>query len=369
MAMNWTLLPPWFAHPAALLLLALLPVLGVVAAFARWRRRRALAVLGSTPTLAPATLARRGLRRLRGLCLACGLGLLIVGVAGPQWGRDPDQALMPGRDLVIVLDMSRSMLAEDVLGTSAPNRLGRAKDALADLVATVRRRGGHRLALVVFAARARLVCPLTHDYDHVRDALARLDPADLYPLIGPSAEAASGTRMGEALARAVQASDPRFRGYQDILLISDGDDPAGDEEWRAGAKWARDAGIPVHTVGVGDPEADSLIPVPGGFLQYGGRPVRTRLYEPPLEEIARLTRGSYIPARTKALPLGELFRDRMDARPGHENTEDVLPLYRQRYPWFLATAFLLLGSGMVLGQGLRPRTGQPALAARSEGGR
>src|SRR5262249_58131955 len=132
-----------------------------------------------------------------------------------------------GRDLVVVLDLSRSMLARDVL----PSRLERAGQALDDLSRAVERRGGHRLALVVFAARARIACPLTHDYDHFRQALAEQDAANPHPDIRPAGDdVQSGTRIGAALRLAVEAHDPHYRdhGTQDILLLSDGDDPAHD---------------------------------------------------------------------------------------------------------------------------------------------
>src|SRR5262249_28146174 len=151
-----------------------------------------------------------------------------------------------------------------------PSRLERAVRALDDLSRAVEERGGHRLALVVFAARARVACPLTNDYEHFRHALAKA-AADPDAGIGPKEEdTPSGTRMGEALRRAVQPHEARFRGPQDILMLSDGDAPAGDAEWFPGAVAARNQGIPVHTVGVGDPETPSRIPAGDGFLRYNG---------------------------------------------------------------------------------------------------
>src|SRR5262249_7056531 len=166
-------------------------------------------------------------------------------------------------------------------------------------------RGGHRLALVVFAARAQVVCPLTHDYEHFRYIVKKQDaaqrPKDLQPTdSGPT----SGTRIGEGLRAAGQAHDTRFRGHQESLLISDGDDPAKDGEWGEGAAEARNQKIPVHVVGIGDPDAEHYIPL----LVHEGEKVPTRLYEQPLEEIARRTGGVYIPARTDVFSLGELFR-------------------------------------------------------------
>jgi Ca-activated chloride channel family protein len=327
----------------ALWLLALLPVLAVVAWRARSRRRRILAQLGQAAfgqTLEP---DRPILRILRRLCLALGLTALILGIAGPRWGRDWGQAVARGRDLVVVLDASRSMLADDVL----PSRLERAKAAVNDLSYEVERRGGHRLALVAFAGGVRLVCPLTHDYEHFRAAVTAVDAADLRPA---SEETASGTRMGAALRAAIEAHDERAAGYQDILMISDGDDPARDHEWEEGAEVASKHGFPVHTVGIGNPESDSPIPLqPGVVLRREGKPVQTRLHEQPLEEIARRTRGTYTPARTQALPLGELFRERIEPAAARETTEDALPLLRPRYAWFLGPALALLALEMAIG--------------------
>src|SRR5919202_6075161 len=143
---------------------------------------------------------------LPGLGLPLGLACLGLGAAGPQWGRDWGEALAPGRDLVVALDCSRSMLAE------TPSRLERARAALLDLSRGVRRHGGHRLGLVLFAGRARLACPLTHDYDHFRITVEAIDPAVVPPDLVPAPGSPSGTRIGLGLAQAVAAHDERFRG-------------------------------------------------------------------------------------------------------------------------------------------------------------
>src|SRR5262249_23508532 len=151
-----------------------------------------------------------------------GLTVLVIGIAGPQWGRDWTQAVAPGRDLVVVLDLSRSMLAEQ------PSRLHRARAGLINLAESLRERGGHRVARVVFAGRAKVVCPLTHDYDHFREAVEEIDADRLPPDIAPTDDDPSGTRIGAGIRAAVDLHDPRNRGFQDVLLLSDGDDPARD---------------------------------------------------------------------------------------------------------------------------------------------
>src|SRR5262245_48160255 len=220
-----------FAHPWFLGSLSLLAGLGLCAWRGRRWRRLALSELGGKLNHAPGGRARRWLRHG---CLLFGLTLLCVGAAGPQSGRDWEQAASPGRDVVIVLDRSRSMLAEK------PSRLERTRKALLEMAAFLKRQGsGHRLALVTFAAQPRLVCPLTHDYDHFRETVAAIDPNSMDVDLEAAGGAASGTRIGAALQLAVQASSRRSnseapREACDILLLSDGDDPAHDGEWRDG---------------------------------------------------------------------------------------------------------------------------------------
>lgn len=327
------------AYPRATWLLGLLPVLGILAWVAQRWRRRALLQLNGTAGL-NLMKKNRWRRSIRNYGMAAGLAFLVIGVAGPQWGQDRDQSLAPGRDLVIVLDLSLSMLAQDVPSAASESRWGQAVAAAKDLADAAEMRGGHRLALIVFASRAKVVCPLTQDYDHFREMLNQVDPFDPLLEIGPSTDASSGTRMGLALQAAVRMLHEAVApGNQDIVLLSDGDDPAQDDEWRMGLEAARREKIPVHTVGLGDPDRASSIPIHGlGELRYQGVPVTTRLDEKPLQEIAARSGGTYTPARTKALPLAEMLY------AGRELKEDSLPVYKSRYAWFyaLAVAFLAI---------------------------
>jgi len=276
---------------------------------------------------------------------------MAIGMAGPQWGRDWDQSAAPGRDLVVVLDCSRSMLAE------TPRRLERARNALLDLADAVERRGGHRFALVLFAGKAQLACPLTHDYDHFRSKLESIETVaqgrDLEPRPGEK----SGTRLGQALSLAAACDDSHRADTRDILLLSDGDDPLRDAEWRNGARVAVTLGIRVHTVGIGDPNTASIIRLDSGPLKHDGQLVRTRLEETPLREIAERTGGTYTSARTRTLPLGSLYLDTIEHLPEREDNEDALPVYQQRYAWFLAPALGFLILFTFLGDGSRKKSG------------
>ena len=208
--------------------------------------------------------------------VSTGLDRLVLGLAGPRWGKSDETGIAVGRDIVIVMDLSRSMQAPDMADASAPTRWQAAKAGAIDLLGGIAVRGGHRVAIVAFAAHPKVICPLTTDYDHVRAVLNDLDGIYPPPEIRPGAmEVTSGTRIGAALRVAVKTHDQRFPGCQDVVLISDGDDPAEDREWVRGSDEARKARIPVHTVGVGNPFEDYI-------LAFGDELAPTRLKEEPL---------------------------------------------------------------------------------------
>ena len=331
-----------FARPGWALV-AFVPI--VMAGIGRWTRPRADAIGRPAAVLAQITGPRPAGR------WAVGLGwlLLAVGLAGPGWGTG-EGGVAVGRDVVIVLDLSRSMLAADTADPATRWQTGVA--AARDLVAATRDRGGHRVGVVVFAARPYVLVPLTTDADHVDAALADLDGEFPPPAVRPGTDPgpASGTRIGSALAAAVAAHDPRFPNARDVVLITDGDDPAGDREWAAGVSAARAAGVPVHVVGIGDPDRDSPIVIDGEPLAFPGpggvpAPVRTRMRDAFLRELAVEARGEYLPAGRTVPPLGEFWRARIEPLTARQLTDDAVPQPRDRSAWFYAAAagFLFLG--------------------------
>lgn len=352
----------WFVYPALLGLLAALPALALLFRHARRRRLQDCARLGQPAALHKLHMSSGGshahsARSWRTVGLFFGLALLILGAAGPRWGQvRMTTGAGPERDLVLVLDVSRSMLAEQ------PSRLELAKRALRHLAAALTEHGGPRLALVIFAAHPQLVFPLTGDYDHLLDALRRIDADDLPPSLRPHGDdgSVSGTRIGAALRLALHVLDAKAGG--DMLLLSDGDDPAGDEEWLQGAEEARRHHVAVHVVGIGNPREASVIPLGDGVLEFGGQPVHTRLNEKALEEIARRTGGTYVPARTTTLSLGTLLPSILASRFGIADSapESTLLVLQPRYPWFLGPALVLLILSLMGGE-CRPQ-GRSALA-------
>lgn len=346
-----------FARPELLLALLVLPVFALLNAHAAKRRRKDSDAVGRPAALAGLQTHPRLTHRWIGLAYPLAWVALVIGLAGPRWGRSDETGVAVGRDVVLVLDLSRSMLADDLsVGKDARWQAGRA--GLLDLVAAMRARGGHRVAVVVFAARPKLLVPLTTDYDHVAAVIEEIDGAHPPPDIRPGADpaAVSGTRIGAALQAAVAAHDPRFPGAQDIILVSDGDDPAGDKEWVRGADEARAAGIPVHCVGIGDPAVDSLLTVNNEPLEFQPRDdlppdfVQTRLEEEPLKQIAAETRGKYVAARKDPPQLGEFFRAAVEPFQSREVSDDSVPQLKDRAAWFLGAALVLFAVGWVRGR-------------------
>jgi Ca-activated chloride channel family protein len=333
------------ARPDALWLLLLIPVLGLLNRWAARRRKRAIAAVGRPSAVAGQLTHPRPTRRWLGLAYPIAWLLLVLGIAGPRWGKSDEPGVAVGRDLVIVIDLSRSMQADDVSDPEAKTRWEAARKGALDLLQAVARRGGHRVGVVVFAAKVKLMCPLTTDYEHARAVLEDVDGNFPPPEIRPGADpnVVSGTRIGAGLIAAVQAHDKEFTGSQDIILISDGDDPADDKEWVRGSDAARAANIPVHTVGVGSTTQPTV-------MTLGDELISTQLQEEPLKQIAAETRGQYVAARRDVPSLGEFFRTRVEPNPSRIYSGDQIPQPRERYPWFLAPALALFLVGWVRGR-------------------
>jgi Ca-activated chloride channel homolog len=339
------MLANWFAHPALVWLLLASPVCSALLLYAHLRRRQLTARLGSNLMLRKAVLVGSGQRGWNALCLSLGIALLALACAGPQWGVDKSAQFRSGRDVIVVLDLSRSMSAEQ------PSRRELALRALRDLADRFESNGGNRVALIAFAAQPRLFFPLTQDCDHLRHTLGQI-AADDYPPLAIE-EPVSGTRIGAALKLALASFDPQRANRPVIVLLSDGDDPVKDDEWRQGIEAAVAMRIRVHTVGIGDPFKAETIPVGRELLMFNGEPVRTTLNEDLLRQIARATGGEYLPARTSDFQLGAVVQQLLDADELREETptDSALPIYQLRYFWFLLPAVLLFMLTMLLNEG------------------
>lgn len=337
-----------FAHPQVLLLLWLAPACaGWWLWLARRRERRLDAFMG------PAMRRRLGAagrdRRLRaqiGLFTA-GLMLALIAAARPRWGLRDEVVFRRGRDLLIALDVSRSMLANDV----HPNRLERAKADLQDLIEEL---GGDRAGLLAFRRTGVLLCPLTTDYGFLQAALDKVDIGS-----APAGE----TDLADALDKGLAALDTGDSAHRAIILISDGEDLTG----RAleAARRCAERQVRVFAVGLGSRDGVPLR-VDGQALMHQGSNVITRLRHETLHEIAKLTGGAYLPIETAGTgqdTLGTLYRDRLRQLAAREDEETLERRLIERFTWFLLPGVALLLGGCALSRGrleTRPRPAAPA---------
>jgi Ca-activated chloride channel family protein len=249
--------------------LAVLPVIAVILALNwLWARRNTKQF--------PNCLLSRPNRSLSPIALALAMALFTLAAAGPRGDEGELIALASGQDIVAVVDLSRSMTARDAM----PDRVGRSNELLQQFVTQLERRGCCRVAVVAFASQPVTICPLTFDLGHVHQKVESLTP-NAYPDVY-AANAVSGTRIGAALIYANSLLAVGQSNARRIILLSDGDDPSRDGEWRRGLN----LGVPINVIGIGNPDRDSTIP--------GIASAATRLQEGPLRELAAQTGGKYI---------------------------------------------------------------------------
>ncbi len=316
--------------------LMLVPPLWFLFRYAAARRREAMiSFSGTHPLKSMEQEAQRRRRRWTVGCYCLAAVLLVMALARPAWTRVSVPAGGQGRDLLFLLDVSNSMLAEDL----APNRLERAKQAVLDCLESL---DGDRVGLVIFAGSPSIVCPMTTDYGFFR---RRLEEA------GPENVSQGGTRIGDAIRKSVDKllSENR-KGLQDIILITDG----GDQESRPekAAAELEELGAFLVIIGVGNPRSGVPIPLkpedragPGSaFMTYKGRPVLTRLESGPLQRMAKASRhGVYLNAGARAFELDEIYRRLVQhfEEKLRGDSESVMR-YREEFQWFLGLALLLL---------------------------
>jgi Ca-activated chloride channel family protein len=306
-----------FAHPGALVLLLVLPALWLILRAATEERRKALARWAEPGVLArmPGR-PRRSASTWAWVLRWLGLGFVIVALARPQFGRTPAQVARTGRDLIVALDLSRSMRVEDV----GQDRLALAKRLAWELAAA---RPGDRVGLVIFGGGGFLQLPPTTDlgtFQLFLQAASHDDIAD------PATDVAAGLRVAERVLRREGAGI----GSRAVLLLSDGERSEGPLEQVL--ELYRHARLPVFVVGVGTPEggrvpADSGSPAGPWHLDGIGRPVVSRLAEDDLERIALAGGGAYArwddrPALDRlAKALATLEPRTLTGQPADEPTE------------------------------------------------
>ena len=318
-----------FVFPWMLALVAFVPVAGALWVFLRARSEKRLAAFVA-PELQARLLPRNPrLFSLQAALLLAGLALVLFAASRPQWGQSAQQMQTRSRNVVIALDVSRSMLAADI----RPNRLERAKADLADLVKSLE---GDRCALVAFRRTGVLLCPLTTDYAFLRSAIEGATPDS-----APRGE----TDLGSAIRTSLEALDPAKDEHNAIILISDGGDLRGGA--LEAAELAKKRSVPVFTVGLGNDAVESTVPDASGTgaQTYQGKAVKTRLEHETLDRIARASGGRYVPlatAGTAETTLGAIYRRFLRQVAEEDLAEEEELRATERFGWFLVPGIFLV---------------------------
>ncbi|NLB59687.1 MAG: VWA domain-containing protein [Lentisphaerae bacterium] len=334
-------MPLHFANAWMLYGLWLVPVGGLIW-LALWRRQNRALAQWLAPTmrakLCPPPATQRFYWQWAGLLSGCLLALLAA--ARPQWGVREETVIQRGRDLIIALDVSRSMLAEDV----HPNRLQRAQTDIQDLLRELR---GDRAALLAFRGRAIQLCPLTTDYAYLEEILN-----DVTVDSAPRGQ----TDIGAAIHKALDAFESDQGAHRAIVLISDGEDLAGKA--RAAAAEAQQRGVVIFTVGLGDPQGATIPSAlnKNEVVIYQGQPVVSKLEHATLKALAEITGGVYIPVGVANVKLGTLYRDHLSKIAAQDIEESLQRRYVDRFQWFLLPALLCLLASAGLSRGRLARS-------------
>jgi Ca-activated chloride channel family protein len=281
------------AQPDYLWLLALIPLMVFIYMFHLRKKKKALMRFGNLntmSTLMPYVSKRRGWFKLVLLCLA--LFFFAVGLSRPQIGASVREVKSRGVEVIIALDVSNSMLAQDF----KPNRLERAKLAISRLVDKLK---NDRIGLIVFAGDAYIQLPITVDYVSAKIFLSSIS-TDIVPR--------QGTAIGAAIELAMRSFSEQSERSRALIIITDGENHEDDAV--AAAQIAYSQNIVVHTIGIGSPEGQP-IPISGGGMlkDKDGNIVVTRLDEKTLQEIAAAGHGSYTKASNSDLGLDKIVEE------------------------------------------------------------
>jgi len=319
-----------FAKPNYLLLLLLLPASGFFLLWAKRSQNRALKQLGDNALIKKLTanINWRG-RKWRTFLWFATVALLIISLARPQWGSEVHEINQEGLQVMVALDVSQSMLAQDI----KPNRLDRAKLEIADLMHKL---DGDEIGLVLFSGASFIQVPLTSDYN---TALTYLDSAD------PGVISRPGTVIGDAIRTAMLGFDPDLASQKVLILMTDGEDHETNP--LEAAQEVADQGVLIYSIGFGTPEGE---PVPitdnrGEIVGYKqdqqGNVVLSKLDEDTLQSIAQIGKGRYYRASADGRELNSLLSE-IDKLQKAQLQSRFDIRYTERFQIFLGLALLAL---------------------------
>ena len=313
-----------FANPELLYLLALVPVAIIGYIWAVVSRRRALARFGNAATVRDLTIGVSSARNhLKFTLSLAALTLVIFAVARPQFGSKLREEKSEGVEIMIAVDVSNSMLAEDF----EPSRLERTKYAIDKLFAGLQQ---ERVGVIVFAGEAKVQLPITSDYRMAQSFTKR---------ISPNLVSEQGTSIGKALSMAMLSFAKDSDRSQAVILITDGE--THDSNALEVAKQAAEHGVKIFTIGIGTPEG-APIRIGGDFIRdEKGEMVVSKLNETMLEEIASTTDAAYVRASKQSIGLEEIVRKINEMEKGELSTLRFEE-YNEQFHYLLWIALALL---------------------------
>ena len=313
-----------FANSEYLYLLLLIPVLAIIYALVARRRRHLLAKFGNLELLQGLMPDfSRGRLRLKFVLYLLAFACVIVAAARPQFGSKLREEKSKGVEMMLVVDVSNSMLAEDF----EPNRLERTKYAIGKLFEGLHQ---ERVGLVAFAGEPKVQLPITSDYRMAQAFAKRLSPS----LVGEQ-----GTAVGKALQLATLSFSSQSEQSRVIVLITDGENHEDDAV--EAARVAKEQGIRIYTIGIGTPEG-APIKINGEFVKdEDGQMVVSKLGEQMLEQIASITDGAYVRATKQSIGLEEIVKSINEMEKSELSTVRYEE-YNEQYQYLLAVALSLL---------------------------
>ena len=333
-----------FGSPEWLLALLLVPALAAAYWYAAWSRRNALANFGDSALMDKLSASvSMPARRAKAILRVTAVLLTLVALACPQFGTRVETVQSVGQDIMIAVDLSQSMLAEDV----APNRLERARLSIFRLMDQLK---GDRVGLVAFAGTAFVQSPLTIDYSAAGLFLGAMQP-DIMPV--------QGTDLGEAVRVSLDALDQGARDARVLILVTDGEDH--EDRFEEELARARSDGVRVYIIVFGSTEG---VPIPlydeqgqrDGFLRdEDGAVVTTRLGEETLADFVGLADATVVRAGEGGTGFEDLV-DEIASRDGEALDEQQITQFEEQFQVFLGLALLLLIAELVISD--RKRTSE-----------
>ncbi len=276
--------------------------------------------------LVPAEIEKR--YRKQSIYMFLAVLFLLFALTAPRWGYQWEDLHQRGVDVIVALDVSNSMLAEDL----KPNRLERAKRKISDLLDMLE---GDRIGLVAFAGTSFVQCPLTLDYGAAKLFLSAID-TELIPV--------QGTAIGNAIKTSTKAFRSQEKKSKALILITDGEDQTG--EALSAAKLAKEQGVKIYAIGIGG-EIGAPLPNPsneGGFRKnQQGEVILSKLDETTLQKIALETGGSYVRSVTGDMDLKTIYRDQIKKHiEKKEFKSERRKIWQERFQWFIFAGLVFL---------------------------